>query len=232
MRINAIIKIEIQYLSGMIIMLKKAIFDMDGLIFDSERLFMRCLSEIAQKQGYTITEEIYSHTLGLSYKDCETYMKSVYGEGYPFKENSAAARSAMAVLAESGLPVKDGIRELLEYLYRNKVECVVASSSETKYIRSYLESAGLLQYFTELTGGETVTHSKPEPDIFIKALGDTSKENAVIFEDSENGLIAAQRAGIRAICIPDMKLPSEEVLSGVFACIGNAHEVIKLEGLL
>lgn len=213
-------------------MIKKAIFDMDGLIFDSERLFMNCLAEIMAQHGYSLTEEIYVNTLGLAKADCEIYMKSVYGADYPFMEISAAARDKMVILAQEGLSVKEGIRDLLEWLTSRKITCTVASSTETRYIRLYLEASGLIGYFSELIGGETVVKSKPEPDIFLKALGSEQKENAIIFEDSENGLIAAQRAGIRVICIPDMKRPSEDVLSGAFACVDSALDVIKMEELL
>jgi len=213
-------------------MLEKVIFDMDGLIFDTERLFMNCLKAIMAKQGFVLTEEIYANTLGLSRKDCKVYMKSVFGESYPFEENSDAARGEIAILAQNGLPVKDGIKELLSFLNEHKIECVVASSSETEYIRLYLDKSGLLPYFSALYGGETVVKSKPNPDIFLKALGDTPKENTVILEDSENGIIAAFRAGIRVICIPDLKRPSADVLKKVFACVNSAADILKIEGLL
>ena len=213
-------------------MLRKAIFDMDGLIFDSERLFMNCLKVEMAKHGYLLTEAIYVNTLGLAKSDCEIYMKSVYGQDYPFEEISTIARNKMVSIARTELPVKEGIRELLQHFTNHNVECVVASSTETKYIHIYMENAGLLQYFSKLIGGETVIRSKPEPDIFLKALGNTEKENAVILEDSENGIIAASRAEIRAICIPDMKYPSADILAKTFARVGNAFDVIKMEELL
>ncbi len=210
-------------------MIKKVIFDMDGLIFDSERLFMECLKEEMALYGYLLTEDIYVNTLGLARNDCREYMKAVFGSNYPFDEISDAARKRIAALAQKGLPVKRGIEELLKFLKSRKITCTVASSTETGFIRLYLESAGLLQYFSELVGGETVEKSKPEPDIFLKALGNCEKAEAVIFEDSENGVIAAQRAGIDVICIPDMKRPSDSVLDNVMACLNHAGEAIGME---
>lgn len=212
--------------------LQKAIFDMDGLIFDSERLFMDYLGNSMAEKGYTLTWDIYVQSLGLDRKTVEKYMKSVYGEDYPFDEMSKKARETMKAASMSGLPVKKGITKLLEYLKKNNVECVVASSSETKFVKMYLEGAGLSGYFTELTGGEKVKKSKPEPEIFLKALGGTEKNRAVIFEDSENGVKAAINAGIAVICIPDMKRPSEEVLKHTLACVNDAEEaigIIKME---
>lgn len=210
-------------------MIQKAIFDMDGTIFDSERLFMNCLISEAKKFGYLITEEIYVNTLGLGKSESKKYMQSVFGEDYPFDEISNSARSAIISLAHKGLPVKNGICELLTFLCKNEVECVIASSTETKYIEIYLNHSNLNKYFSQIIGGETVQKSKPEPDIFIKALGSVPKDKAVIFEDSENGIIAAHRAGIPVICIPDMKQPCDDVLNFATACVNTAADVIEME---
>ena len=204
--------------------LKKAIFDMDGLIFDSERLFMEKLGAAMAEKNYILTREVYVDSLGLNRKSVEENMKGIYGADYPFDEMSKAAREEMRIAAKKGLPVKKGIPELLEYLKEHGTECVVASSSETRFVRDYIEGAGLSEYFTDLIGGETVSRSKPNPDIFLKALGDTPKENAVIFEDSENGVKAAINAGIDVICIPDMKRPDEELLKNTRACVDDAIE--------
>ncbi|MDO5396723.1 MAG: HAD family phosphatase [bacterium] len=208
--------------------LQKAIFDMDGLIFDSERLFMEYLGKAMAEKGYKLTREIYVNSLGLDKNAVASYMKSVYGGEYPFAEMSGKAREGMKAAAFKGLPVKKGIRRLLDYLKDNGIECVVASSSETCFVRMYLEYAGLLEYFTELTGGETVKKSKPEPEIFLKSLGGTEKSRAVILEDSENGVKAAVNAGIAVICIPDMKRPSEDVLKYALACVDDAEEAIEI----
>jgi HAD superfamily hydrolase (TIGR01509 family) len=209
-------------------MLKKAIFDMDGLIFDSERLFMSKLKEAMAEDGYILTEEIYSNTLGLGASFVEKYMHSVYGEDYPCYEMGQRARAKMAEDIKNGIPVKKGIVDLLEYFKTRNVKCVVASSTETKFVKEYLENAGLIKYFSELIGGEAVINSKPAPDIFLKALGDEKKENAVVLEDSENGVKAAINAGIPVICIPDMKRPSEDVLRKTLACVKDADAVINV----
>lgn len=206
--------------------LKKAVFDMDGLIFDSERLFMEYLGKAMEERGCTLTREIYVRSLGLDKNAAAAYMKSVYGEDYPFGELSEKARKGMEAAAVRGLPVKKGIRELLGYLRDNGVECVVASSTETRFVKMYLEYAGLSEYFSEMIGGETVRKSKPDPEIFLKALGSTEKDRAVIFEDSENGVRAALNAGIAVICIPDMKRPGGELLDHTLACVSDAEEAI------
>ena len=207
-------------------MITKAIFDMDGLIFDSERMFYAALKEAMAEGGYALTEEIYKNTLGLGAQSVKEYMTGIYGEDYPVYEMGQSARAKMSDAARKGLPVKKGIRRLLEQLRESGVKCVVASSTETRFVRSYIESAGLGGFFTGYLGGETVERSKPDPEIFLKALGDTQKSEAVIFEDSENGVRAADAAGIRVICIPDMKRPAAEVLEKAYACVSDADEAI------
>ena len=189
---------------------------------------MEFLGRAMAEKGYELTRNIYVESLGLDKKTASEYMRSVYGADYPFDEMSGKARDAMKAAALAGLPVKKGIAELLEYLREHDVECVVASSSETEFVKMYIDGAGLSGYFTELTGGETVKKSKPEPEIFLKALGAAQKSGAIIFEDSENGVKAAVNAGIRVICIPDMKRPSEDVLKNAFACVNDAREAIEV----
>ena len=209
-------------------MLKKAIFDMDGLIFDTERLFMKELSAAMAQEGYTLTEDIYTQTIGLASDEVNKKMCGIYGNDYPFEKMSARARSQMEKNALGGLPVKDGIRELLGTLRAKGIECCVASSTEAEFVKKYINAAGLGEYFGEIIGGDMAPRSKPAPDIFIKALGSTPPNEAVVFEDSENGVRAGISAGIPVICIPDMKRPPEEVLSKVYACVNSAYDAVPL----
>ena len=209
-------------------MLKKAIFDMDGLIFDTERLFMKELSKVMAEEGYTLTEEIYTQTIGLASVAVKEKMCKIYGSEYPFEKLSAKARLSMEKNAQTGLPVKPGIPELLESLCGKGTECCVASSTEAEFVKKYIDAAGLGKYFGEIIGGDMVSRSKPAPDIFLKALGNTAPNDAVVFEDSENGVRAGISAGIPVICIPDMKRPPEEVISKAYACVESAFDAIKV----
>lgn len=207
------------------IRLEKAIFDMDGLIFDTENLFMNEQKKALEKRGYTLTREKYVQTLGLTGTALSKKLKSLFGEDYPEKEVTAEVRSELGVIAETeGLPVKRGIRELIGVFKENGIPCVIASSTHTKYIEKYLKTAGLDGCFSEITGGECVKNSKPAPDIFIKAAGKTNPENTVVFEDSMNGIKAAYAAGMPVICIPDMVEPDEETRKLTYAVASNAEE--------
>ncbi len=208
--------------------IEKVIFDMDGLIFDSERLFMRELGEVMSEYGYTLTEENYIKMLGFTKDALYAMAKELYGVEYPHYEISAKSRSRVDKIAKTdGLPVKEGIRELLIYLNEKNIPCVVASSTHREYVELYLKTSGLFDYFCEIIGGDMTEKSKPEPDIFLLALGDTPPDKALVLEDSRNGILAAHRANIPVICIPDMAYPDDETKSLTYAVAESASDIKK-----
>lgn len=191
------------------------LFDMDGLIFDSERLFMEQLAVVMQEYGYQLTREIYGETLGACGDYLIQLMQSHYGKEYPFHEISREADRRTQIIADRvGMTIKPGIRRVLEYLRSISLPCAVVTSTKSRTAEKHLQHAGLRPFFQEIIGGEMVERSKPEPDIFLLACQKMGKlpEACVVLEDSENGVMAAHRAGCTVICIPDLKKPSEEVL--------------------
>jgi beta-phosphoglucomutase-like phosphatase (HAD superfamily) len=123
-----------------------------------------------------------------------------------------------------------GIPELLEFFKGNGTICCVASSTVTPMVEKYLNIAGIRDYFKHIIGGDQVKNSKPNPEIFLKALGKTpfNKDEAVIFEDSENGIRAAHAAGIPVICIPDLKYPNDSLKELPIHIVDSALDVIDL----
>ena len=209
--------------------IKKVIFDMDGLIFDSERVFMGELAAAAKDYGYNITTESYVKSLGLTGDTLYKLQKEIYGDDYPHYEISRKARDRVDSIAiKGGLPVKSGIRELLEFLSENNIPCVIASSTHVRYVEKYLEASGLRQYFDKIIGGDMVSKSKPEPDIFLAAADDTAPEDCLVLEDSINGITAASRAGIPVVCIPDMVYPADDIKALTAAVVNTAYDVIGL----
>lgn len=201
---------------------KAVIFDMDGLIFDTERVFMEQLAVAMKEYGYVLTRDIYTNTLGLGGKQLVNFMYSEFGNDYPFEECSKKAQERMAVISDTiGLSVKPQIEELLKKLRNDKIKCGVASSTKTELVEKYLVKAGLDGYFDVVIGGEQVMVSKPEPDIFICACErlKVSPAKALVLEDSENGIKAARTAGIPVICVPDLKEPSRECEKMVTAIV-------------
>lgn len=210
---------------------KLAIFDMDGLLFDTERLFMEKKAFFLEKYGYPSREEDYVKTLGTSGEQLKNIQREIYGPDYP---SDLITRETRAVVNEHinvhGPGIKPGIPELLESLTRNNVVCCVASSTDTDIVKKYLKMADILKYFEYIIGGDQVSHSKPDPEIFLKAFSKRAfeKSDTLIFEDSENGIRAAKAAGIPVICIVDMKYPEDSLRNIPLHIVSNAYEALQL----
>ncbi len=208
------------------------IFDMDGLIFDTERLFMKALSQVMAEKGYNLTEEVYLQTLGAAGSRVSEIMHRYYGDDYDDIGIGQAARERMeAETAKNGtgLPLKKGILELLVYLVEQDIPCVVASSTRSVFVKKYLEEAGIDWYFRGIVGGDMVKESKPNPEIFLKAcsITGTMPEHALVLEDSENGIKAAAAGNIPVLCIPDMKYPEKEAAKLAAGILEDGFHVIE-----
>lgn len=208
---------------------KLAIFDMDGLIFDTERLFMTTKDGIMKEYGYTQQKDDYIHTLGTCGQQLLDILHNLYGDDYPAEEISRKCRTLVTEkIRRNGPPVKPGIPELLAWFAANNIPCCVASSTKHDIVAEYLRLAKLDKYFSFIIGGDQVQRSKPNPDIFLTACrqADIRPEHALVLEDSENGILAACNANIPVICIPDLKVPSEEIAGKTAAIVPDATAVI------
>ncbi len=210
---------------------KLIIFDMDGLIFDSERTYMVEIRKALRDLGYELTEEDYKKTVGIRFPEAQEIMKTCYGQDVPYMDAIAVARPRMlARAAEGNLTVKPGIRELLAAIRAAGIPCMIASSSKEETVHVYVEGAGLSDYFTYVFGGDQVVKGKPDPEVFLKccALAGVRPENALVLEDSVNGIKAGLAAGIPVICIPDMIEPPAELVPQLYALCRDGFEVQEL----
>ena len=210
-----------------------AIFDMDGLIFDTERLFMTTKDGVMKEYGYTQQKDDYIHTLGTCGQQLLDILHRLYGDDYPAEEISQKCRTLVTEkIRRDGPPVKPGIPELLAWFASNNIPCCVASSTKHDIVVEYLRLAKLDKYFAYVIGGDQVQRSKPNPDIFLAACQrtDIKPEHALILEDSEHGILAASNANIPVVCIPDLKVPSEEIAKKTAAIVPHATAVISLFG--
>ena len=204
------------------------IFDMDGLIFDSELAFMHTLQEVMAEYGLTMTREVYEETLGLSLADTRTVILRHYGPDAPFETIYREGRKRQnEKAARRGLPVKPGIRELLAWLKEQELPSCLASSSPRTTIEVYLRSAGLSGAFSFVISGDDIRNSKPDPEIFLRCCEHygVRPAEAVVLEDSENGIRAAVAGGIPVICIPDMKQPAKGLAAQTAAMCPDAFAV-------
>lgn len=194
--------------------IKAVIFDMDGVIFDSERAVYNCWLELAAKYNFKDIEIIYRRCIGVNSAVTRQIFLDYYGEDFPFDEYCAEFSKNYHEKYDNGrLPMKPGIRELLIGLRENEYRIAIASSTRTAVVEKQIEDAGLREYFDVIIGGDMIEKSKPEPDIFLRAaeLLDVTVENAYVVEDSYNGIRAAFAGRMIPIMVPDMIEPDDEM---------------------
>ena len=210
--------------------LTTVIFDMDGVIFDSERAVMEEWLVIAQERGLKDMEKVYISVCGTTRPTTEAMMKEVYGQDFPFDELDRRAYHMRDVKYAGGLPLKPGIRELLDFLKEKKIHIALATSTNGERTRAQLEAVGLWQYFDTAVTGEMVTHSKPDPEIFLKAMEQAGAEpsDTVIIEDSFNGVKAGRSSGATVIMVPDLRQPDGEIEGMYDFALLSLNEVRKM----
>lgn len=190
------------------------IFDMDGVIFDSERLCIDLWKPIAEKNDIPDIEETMYRCIGVTSDVTRKIFLDKYGEDFPVDKYQKQVSRAFHEIADQGkMPVKEGAESLLKYLKENHILTAIASSTRTESVRRELRSAGLLNFFREVVGGDMAERSKPAPDIFLEAAGrlHTRPKDCIVIEDSYNGIRAAKAAGMTAVMVPDLLKPDEEM---------------------
>lgn len=215
--------------------IKGAIFDMDGTLIDTEKLYIRFWKQSAADFGYTMTDEIVFGIRSLARKFAEKKLKGILGEDFPYVDVREHRTELLdAYIKEHGIELKSGARELLEFLRRKGVRIAVATATARAKTEKYLEQIGIADYFDAIACGDMVENGKPEPDIYLLAsekLGLAPNECAA-FEDSPNGLKSAYRAGCVTVMIPDLSQPDEEllpILSGVYNSLSDAAVLFESE---
>ena len=211
-------------------MIKAVVFDMDGVIFDSESLVIRMWERVAKEHGVDGVVEVCRQCFGTNAEATKRIFLDHYGEDFPYDEYKAEMSALFHQEAAGGkLPQKPGVRELLEYLKKNGVAVGLASSTREAVVRKELEEGGFLPYFDVLVCGDMVSRSKPFPDIYLEAcarLGFAPVDCCAI-EDSYNGIRAAKAAGMRPIMVPDLAEPTEEMREKAECILPSLLEVEK-----
>jgi len=206
------------------------VFDMDGVIFDSERAAKQCWTELAGKYGMKGVEKPYIKCMGTNAARTREILLEAYGEGFPYDEFIGEVSRLYHSRYDGGrLPMKEGVLEILKFLRASGKKTALASSTGRQTVISQLRDAKILDFFDEVVTGDMVTKSKPEPDIFLLACEKTgvSPERAYAIEDSYNGIRAAYAGGLRPIMVPDLLSPDEEMREKSEAVIGSLTEVVK-----
>lgn len=195
--------------------MKAVIFDMDGILIDSENLVAQCWMEIAAENHMEGIEETIRRCTGLNKNDTRQLVMDTYGPDFPYDELSArASRRFQELVAENGLPMKKGAREILQFLRDRQVPIGLASSTREAMVQKEMTDLGLIGFFDQIVGGDAVEHSKPNPEIYLIACGKMgyAPADCMAVEDSPNGIRAASAAGMETVMVPDLVAPDEEMM--------------------
>lgn len=210
-----------------------AIFDMDGVLFDTERIYQQTWHELAAEHKLELAGGFLQAISGSS----GAHMNQVLEEYYHVSDGAVLAQECMGRVREKlavHVPVKEGVYEILAFFKEKGMPIAVASSSLPGQIEANLENAGIREYFAEIVSGTEVEHGKPAPDIFLLAarrIGCEPQE-CFVFEDSANGVKAGFAAGCATIMVPDLIEPSFEIRQSCTRICRNLAEAQKEVALL
>lgn len=205
------------------------IFDMDGVIFDSERAVYGIWKELSEKYGFAEIDKVYIRTIGVTRDVTRKIICDHYGPDFPYEKYQEESSRMFQSRYDGGrLPLKPGIKDLLVYLKGKEYKIAIASSTRAVRVRKQVEEAGLIEYFDVIVGGDMVSRSKPEPDIFLttsELLG-AKPSSTYVIEDSYNGIRAAYAGGFIPVMVPDM-IPADDEMKQKAAYIFDRLKDIK-----
>jgi beta-phosphoglucomutase-like phosphatase (HAD superfamily) len=203
------------------------IFDMDGLLLDTESVYRSAMTAAASSMGYDFPDDFCHSMVGTAEAEIHLILQRRFGADFPIDGLFKACELEMARRLEPGVPVKTGAAELIGELTVRKLPMAVATSTVRRIAEHHLQRAGLLEHFTAVCTREDVTRGKPHPDIFLAAaarLG-VRPERCVVLEDSYPGVRAAHASGAMAIMVPDMLPATDELRALCVAVVRDLHDV-------
>ncbi len=196
-------------------MLKGAVFDMDGLMFDTERLVYNNWQHMMDENGYPYDIEFFKQTIGKRKAEVQNIYRSRFGEDFPYWSFADEGKARyIEQVKRDGIPVKKGLYDILGFCRENGVKIALATSTSRQTTEFNLRSAGVSEYFDALVCGEEVKNGKPHPEVFLTAaekLG-LAPESCAAFEDSISGIKSAYAAGMITVMVPDFLEPTEDIL--------------------
>lgn len=211
------------------------IFDMDGLMLDTERLASRAWGDAARALGVPFDATVTPRLVGRNFADCESLIRGHHGPDYPVQALMKAWHAAYdEIVAREGIAQKEGLEALLDWLDLRAIPKAVATSTRRSRAEAKLRRTGLVERFVVLVGGDEVARGKPAPDIFLAAAQRLGVRTAacLVLEDSEPGVRGALAGGMRAIMVPDQHPPSEELLAEDILVMPSLVEVLRhLDGI-
>ena len=204
------------------------VFDVDGVLFDSERLMHQVWKEVGAEMGWPQPGEDYLEFVGNGRSIIYDKMLSFYGSDFPKEEFlQRCSQRLQEQMEQNGVPLKPGVRTLLDFLQSRGIPMALATSTAMVRTRPRMELAGLTGYFQAMITGDQIQNGKPHPDIYLaacKALG-TDPKSTLAVEDSRNGILSASAAGMPVAMVPDMIPPTAELEALLWRCFSSLDEL-------
>ena len=212
-------------------MIKGIIFDMDGLMLDTETLLAKYWIQASQEFGFPMQLE---HVLGirsLSANYAKPKLQAIFGENFNYEQIRARRRELTAQHLETyGIEKKSGLDKLLIYLQENNYQIAVATATDYKRTELYLKQVQVYDYFDKFICGDMVKKGKPDPEIYLTACHELNllPAQCMALEDSHNGILSAFQAGCKPVMIPDLSQPDDDLKHKLYACVPDLSCVIDL----
>ena len=209
--------------------IEAVVFDLDGLLIDSESLSAKCWRSAGEALGFTIKDEVCVKMLGMNETDADQVLLSELGSDLTVRKVRRSWREGVSSAIGSGaLNVLPGALELIQRLRDHNLPFALATSSSTKMVEMKLASSGLAGEFEAIAAGDEIQNGKPAPDIFLKAaeLIGIEPVNCLVFEDSPQGVEAAHRAGMSCIMVPSLQSPSAKTRERCLTTLSSLNDAI------
>jgi len=209
-------------------MIKAVIFDMDGVLIDTEKHYFTCWKQASAEAGFPFTEEQALSLRSCDARVAEKRMKEVFGEEFDYYAIRERRRQLVKeTLEQCGLEKKPEVEETLTYLREKGIKTAVATATPLDRTREHLTELGILNLFDRIVSAKEVENGKPAPDVYLYACEQIGEkpEYCIAVEDSPNGILSAHRAGLKPIMVPDLTQPDEELRLLLFGCVNSLSGV-------